>query len=545
MAAIVAAIVFSVSCKKGVSGGNSSDDSTTGSPALYDSMYLYAQQMYLWESQLTQNITQFNPQQYLNNNDSLGLSNELFAIVKNVKDSAGNYYEYVSGSQNPKYSYIINTSSELNGGGLSYARNSSERSSTTINDSKGNDLGLFLASDYSPVDNQTEEWFVWYVNTGSPAQRIGLRRGDVIDSLNGKSYGFSTADQNALNDILTGDTLSIVTKNLYTGVTKKYPTITKGLYNWNPILKDTVIVSSSYKVGYLALQAFTDSVSANTYLLQAFHKFDSSGINKLIIDLRYNHGGFVATSHLLANLIAPSKDQGKVLYREHYNSNLNRDRSQYTSQLTTLLKAQEIYGDDGVTPTGGTYYDYSFKLDDNTYFVDKKGAVDDLGDVCFIVSDETASASELLINSLKPYLNVSLIGVYNTQAEYDAKTVRTYGKPVGFFPIHLGKFSIYSPNFYTENADGFSNYYDGFLTDANGFDDVTADFASSTTSTSAFVVAMQKIIPNYQPLTTNYSNQQQRLIRINPIQTFNPKRLLIGNINQSGGIMIGRPRIKH
>ena len=73
--------------------------------------------------------------------------------------------------------------------------------------------------------------------------------------------------------------------------------------------------------------------------------------------------------------------------------------------------------------------------------------------VFFIVSRETASASELLINNLHPYLDVKLIGD------------TTFGKPVGFFPISIFKYAIYPISFKTVNSVGSADYYDGFAPD--------------------------------------------------------------------------------
>jgi hypothetical protein len=71
------------------------------------------------------------------------------------------------------------------------------------------------------------------------------------------------------------------------------------------------------------------------------------------------------------------------------------------------------------------------------------------------VSDNTASASELLINSLKPFVSETLVGPSDT----------TYGKPVGFFPIPAGEWYAFPISFRTVNKDGNGNYFGGFKVD--------------------------------------------------------------------------------
>ncbi|MGE8300930.1 MAG: S41 family peptidase, partial [Sphingobacterium paramultivorum] len=70
-----------------------------------------------------------------------------------------------------------------------------------------------------------------------------------------------------------------------------------------------------------------------------------------------------------------------------------------------------------------------------------------------IVSERTASASELLISSFKPYIPIRLIGQ------------QTFGKPVGFFSVHIGDFDVYLASFLIRNANGWCDYFDGIPVD--------------------------------------------------------------------------------
>jgi carboxyl-terminal processing protease len=79
----------------------------------------------------------------------------------------------------------------------------------------------------------------------------------------------------------------------------------------------------------------------------------------------------------------------------------------------------------------------------------KKGSLN-VSRLFFIVSQNTASASELLINSLRPYVDVQLIG-----------PTHTHGKPVGFYPIPVYDWYIFPVSFRTVNKNGEGNYFNG------------------------------------------------------------------------------------
>ena len=91
-----------------------------------------------------------------------------------------------------------------------------------------------------------------------------------------------------------------------------------------------------------------------------------------------------------------------------------------------------------------------------------------LSRVFFIVTGSSASASELIINNLKPYMDVKLIGD------------TTYGKPVGFFPIEILNYAIYPISFRTINSAGNADYYSGFAPDKLAADGVNKNWGDVT-----------------------------------------------------------------
>jgi carboxyl-terminal processing protease len=103
----------------------------------------------------------------------------------------------------------------------------------------------------------------------------------------------------------------------------------------------------------------------------------------------------------------------------------------------------------------------------------KLGALN-LNRIFFIVSNSTASASELLINNLRPYMDVKLVGPSNT-----------YGKPVGFFPIPVGDWYIFPVSFRSTNKNGEGNYFNGLAVSkqvADGLDKDWGDVNESALS---------------------------------------------------------------
>ena len=118
-------------------------------------------------------------------------------------------------------------------------------------------------------------------------------------------------------------------------------------------------------------------------------------------------------------------------------------------------------------------FDYDYKPTSaagNQEFFKKRGSLNGLTRVYFLVTSGTASASELLINNLKPVMDVKLIGR------------KTYGKPVGFFSLRIDKNDLYIPQFQTKNSADFGDYFDGMAVDKDLSDDLTTDFGDPAES---------------------------------------------------------------
>ena len=237
---------------------------------------------------------------------------------------------------------------------------------------------------------------VKYVFKGSPAEKAGLKRGDLFLKVNGTQLTVSNWDQYLLNNPTTY-TLSMATlSNKTVSLNGKTLTMTAVTLQENPILMDTVMTVGNFKVGYLVYNGFNSDFDLQ--LNQVFQDFKNAAIDKLIIDLRYNGGGSVQTATYLASMIYGTATS-KVFYTEQYNPLV---QAYYQSTDPTSLSSNFVSQIAATTTTAATPI--------NTL---------NLSNLYVIMTDGTASASELLINGLTPYMNVFKVGS-NTVGKYVA-----------------------------------------------------------------------------------------------------------------------------
>jgi carboxyl-terminal processing protease len=229
---------------------------------------------------------------------------------------------------------------------------------------------------------------ILYVQKNSPADKAGLKRGDLFDAVNGSKL--TVNNYTALLDPKIG-TISINTvyySSSY-GIFKplKVVSLTSEVIDQNPIIIDTIYNISSYKIGYLLYYQFISdpddgSLIYDKKLEDIFAGFRQSGVNRLIIDLRFNLGGLLSTCRKLGSLILKNSDTTKIFLKCKYNN-----------LMDSILRSQ--YGSD--------YFNIKFLDEPNNLG-------NNINSVTFITSNNTASASEALINGLRPYMPVYLIG---------------------------------------------------------------------------------------------------------------------------------------
>ncbi len=252
----------------------------------------------------------------------------------------------------------------------------------------GYSLMFYLA--YENNDNDVVA-LVEYVEPGSPADIAGLKRGDMIVKYNGE---FLTRQN--INDFYYAEEATIGLGVYVDGLIEEVsPSISLSAAELqiNPILVNKVFENNGNKVGYLAYTSFISDFDDE--LKEVFANFKSEGITDLILDLRYNGGGAVSSAKLMAGMIGPTLKENDLFIRTAYND-----------ILTDFLK--EEYGAD------------------SDYFIDNFESYENdlnLSRLYVLTTSGTASASEMVMYSLMPYMDVIQIGEQSHGKYYASITI--------------------------------------------------------------------------------------------------------------------------
>tara|TARA_R110000868_G_scaffold175564_1_gene412647 strand:- start:5519 stop:6955 length:1437 start_codon:yes stop_codon:yes gene_type:complete len=291
---------------------------------------------------------------------------------------------------------------------------------------------------------------VRYIIPNSNAATKDITRGEVFNSVNGQiltldNYSallFGDNDTYTLN--MADITATTITQN-----GKDVTLIKEEGLNENPVFITKTIETNGKKIGYLMYNQFTNEY--DTGLNAAFGQLKADGVTDLVLDFRYNPGGSVNSSRLLSSMVYGTTTTNLFL-RQIWNNKLN-------DQL-----ASEDY--------------FASTLDNGTALNTLN-----LTKVYVLVSASTASASELVINGLRPYMDVFLIGTKTTgKNEFSitmvddpnrsgAPFIYTQDREGNINP--LNSWAIQPIVGRNENADGFSNYTAGFTPDIELPEDLT------------------------------------------------------------------------
>ncbi|MEJ7695037.1 S41 family peptidase [Daejeonella sp.] len=395
-----------------------------------DSIFLYAKDTYFWNEFLP-TYELFNPRQYATNQ----------AVLDAIKRS-------------PKPPGVVDKYSFLDDGSL-------EKELSGVS-------GDFGFSVFYNGARPSDDLRVKYVSPNSPAASKGLKRGYRITKINGRTELTTAVDANIsfVSNAVFGNSASVTITVEKPGGLIEEMTIARGNYSSTPIFFTQVFTVGSKKVGYIVYNSFT--TNSRDALTAKFAEFTAAGVTELVIDLRYNGGGSVATAEAFTNLIAPASLNGTTMYTTFWTKKMQDGQA-------TILKNQPLTDANGkLQPfTGGangkfaTYFDIDYKPAANTEKFAKIGGAN-ISKVVFLVLSGTASASELLINNLKPHMDVKLVGG------------KTFGKPVGFFAIDIDVVDLYIPQFETKNSRNEGGYFDGMAVDFAVGDDVSKEFGDPT-----------------------------------------------------------------
>ncbi len=246
------------------------------------------------------------------------------------------------------------------------------------------------------------------VEPRSPVGLAGLQRGDSIISVNGLTP--LQIANGALQSVSTaGVARDFVVKKL--NGTQISFTVNSADYPLTPVLESKVLTApNGAKVGYVLYQEFV--TSSNAALGGVIDNFRSAGVGEVVLDLRYNPGGDVNVARNLASMLGGSSLNGKVFANFKFNNkkSANNFAQTFTSSTATLPTAP----------------------------------LDNLSRIVIITAGGTASASELVLNSLKPFKEVVTIGS------------TSYGKPYAFQPREACGITYATVNAELSNANGIA-----------------------------------------------------------------------------------------
>lgn len=305
-----------------------------------------------------------------------------------------------------------------------------------ISRSNGLEFGLVRKADSEEIFG-----YVRYIVPNSDASTKEIERGDLFTGVDGVTLNinnyidllFGENDTYVLNmaDFANGN---IIQNDREVSLTKE------AALAENPVFISKSFEINGITIGYLMYNQFTNEYDTDLY--EAVQGLKNLGITELIVDLRYNPGGSVNTTRVLASMIYDTNDDN-IFLRKRYNDKIQDQLTE--TQL--VVNFTDRVGSNTIDPLG-------------------------LSKLYVLTTASSASASELLINSLEPYIDVIQIGdVTRGKNEFSTTLVDDRENSYLYTPTRVNK--INSDNQWAiqpllgrnENADGFFDYTDGLVPD--------------------------------------------------------------------------------
>lgn len=291
-----------------------------------------------------------------------------------------------------------------------------------------------------------------FVESNSPASEQNFKRGDEIISVDGLSI--QDGDSSLINQALfpdTEETHTFVIRSVGAasdGSEDRTVELRSRSVTLNPLPVTRIFDDTDKKVGYLLINSFSIA-SVEEKLISSFKQFQTENIEELIIDLRYNGGGYTDIANELAFMIAGDYAKDKVFSRVRFNTK----HKNWNPIIQESILPDYFYETARVfSQSRGESLPY-LNLPKKRVFILTKSA--------------TASASEVLINAL--------LGI-----DYEVVLIgeKTQGKPFGYYPIDNCGTTYFSIQFVTENSKGYGEFFDGFSPQYEGLEDKSSELDS-------------------------------------------------------------------
>lgn len=277
-----------------------------------------------------------------------------------------------------------------------------------ISKSNGVDFGLTRISDSS----NDILGYVRYIMPNSDASDKDIRRGDLFTQVNGTQLTLENYRELLFSD---NDTYTLGFASVENGTlvsNGRSVELTKFEYNENPILIRKTFNEGGKRIGYLLYNSFSGGYDAE--LNAAFADFKSEGITDLILDLRYNGGGFGYVAQYLGSMVT-GQFTGEIFSKDRWNPKIQAEFEAFDEELLIDRFPGKLRSGDDIVSLN-------------------------LNQVHIIVTGSSASASELIIAALKPYIGVTTLGS------------KTYGK-------YTGSVTLYDSEDYTKDGVNPNHLY--------------------------------------------------------------------------------------
>ncbi len=384
-------------------------------------------------------------------NDAFADQNELNAFLETYSSPEA-LFDYLQSPQD-RFSLLVDDYIEL------------ENSLSGISMNNGMEYGLVFYPDGS--DNVFG--YVRYILTNTDAEAKGLKRGVIFNTVNGQQINGS----NYIN-LFEANTYTIGLATIEGDEiipTGESVELTKQEYTENPIHIAETLNINGQKIGYLMYNAFTNEFDSS--LNAVFAQFQSDGISDLVLDLRYNGGGSVETAVDLSSMIT-GQFNGQVFVNESWNEDRQADYAEprlFNSQINTGEGINSLQ----------------------------------LNRVYILTTSRSASASELVINGLDPYISVRQVGG-TTTGKFQASFL-LYDAPAPNFsrsqanPGH--RYAMLPLVYKTINVNGVTDYINGLDPDIEQLEDYSNLGILGDINEPLLAAALNDIFPHPRPQTRN------------------------------------------
>lgn len=371
---------------------------------------------------------------YLYKPDVPDLANDRFASQNELNDYLGTYstpeelFSELTAPQD-RFSFIVSDFRVL------------EAALAGITLNHGMEYGLV----FYPGSDTNVFGFVRYVIPNSDAAQKGVERGMIFSTINGAQL--TNLNFNLLRE-LTSYEIGLATFNgININPTGENITLNKSELVENPIHIANTLTVEGQKIGYLMYNGFT--ADFDTQLNSVFGTFKADGVTDLILDLRYNSGGSIRSATDLASMVT-GQFTGQVFSTQVWNP-----------QLQAIFQQN----------------DPESLIDRFNSSIRTGAAINslNLNRVYILTTSRSASASELVINGLDPYIEVIQVGA-TTTGKFQASTTFYDGSPPNFRrdEASISHFYAIQPLIFTSaNANGVTGFVDGIPPTVEFFEDLT------------------------------------------------------------------------